>query len=115
MPTYEVNAPDGKQYRVNAPDGSTEQDAIAYVQREFYGPKEVSMPTKAEGFGEALTREIKDIPRQLGLTTRYGLEGIGGTLDLLASPLRAGLNAILPNKPMSRGGGPAIQGNTGEA
>jgi len=112
MPTYEVNSPDGKTYKVNAPEGSTEQDAISYVQREFYGPKEVSMPANKEGFGEALNREVRDIPRQLGLTARYGIEGVGGTLDMLASPFRAGLNAILPNKP---GGGPAIQGNTGEA
>lgn len=37
MPKFEVTAPDGKRYDVNAPDGATEQDAIAYVQREFYG------------------------------------------------------------------------------
>lgn len=108
MPTYEVNAPDGKQYRVNAPDGSTEQDAIAYVQREFYGPKEVSMPAKKEGFGEALTREVKDIPRQFGLTARYGLEGVGGTLDMLASPFRSGMNAVVPDSMRATG-------NTGEA
>lgn len=46
--------------------------------------------------------------RQGGLTARYGLEGLGGTLDLMASPIRAGLNALLP-------AGTQITGNTGEA
>ena len=36
MPTYEVNAPDGKKYRVNAPDGASQDDAIKYVQDNFY-------------------------------------------------------------------------------
>lgn len=38
MPTFEVTSPDGKTYRVNAPDGATQQDAIAYVQRNFSPP-----------------------------------------------------------------------------
>lgn len=94
MPQYEVNAPDGQKYRVNAPNGSSEQDAIDYVQKNFYGPKQVDMP---KGFGQSLSEGIADIPRQVGLTARHGIEGVGDTLDMLASPFRAGLNAILPN------------------
>lgn len=37
MPKFQVTSPDGKTYSVNAPEGATQDDAIAYVQREFYG------------------------------------------------------------------------------
>lgn len=83
MPTYEVSAPDGKKYRVNAPEGASQDDAIAYVQKQFYAPTDVDMsaPPKAEPkpeqFGQRVNREISEIPRQLGLTARYGLEGMG--------------------------------------
>lgn len=39
---------------------------------------------------------IDELKRQLGLTTRYLTEGIAGTADLLATPVRQGLNVILP-------------------
>lgn len=51
-----------------------------------------------EPLGQRMNREIASIPRQLGLTARYGIEGVGDTLEFLSSPIRAGLNAILPNQ-----------------
>lgn len=36
MATFEITSPDGGTYRVNAPDGATEQDAIAYVQKNHF-------------------------------------------------------------------------------
>ena len=103
MATYEVNAPDGKKYKVNAPEGASEQDAIKYVQDNFYGATKVDMPVPKEPIGSALNREIADIPRQLGLTARHGIEGVGNTLDMLASPFRAGLNAVLPGNLQAKG------------
>lgn len=38
--------------------------------------------------------EIRQIPRQLGLTARYAAEAVTGVADTLASPIRAGLNMI---------------------
>ena len=35
-----------------------------------------------------------ELVRQFGLAARYGLEGAGETLDFVASPVRAGLNAV---------------------
>lgn len=57
-----------------------------------------------DGIGKRLNREISDIPRQLGLTGRHVLEGIGDMADLVASPVRAGLNAAGMN----------IQGRSGK-
>lgn len=87
MPTYEVKAPDGQKFRVNAPDGATEQDAIAYVQREIYGPKNVDMPSPTKGFGQRLSEGIAEIPRQIGLTARHGIEGGLGAIGMFTDPL----------------------------
>lgn len=57
-----------------------------------------------EGIGARVSREIADIPRQLGLTARHGIEGIGDIADLVSSPVRAGLNAAGMN----------IQGRSGK-
>lgn len=46
--------------------------------------------------------------RQVGLTARHGIEGVGGMLDFFASPIRQGMNYILPDS-MS------ISGDTGKA
>jgi hypothetical protein len=37
MPTYRITGPDGAQYEVTAPEGASEQDVLAYVQRETKG------------------------------------------------------------------------------
>ena len=51
MPKFNVTAPDGTIYSVNAPDGATEDDAIAYIQREhgvdaLYFPNLGSIPAR---------------------------------------------------------------------
>lgn len=57
---------------------------------------------KAKPFGQQLNDAIADVPRQLGLTARYGLEGVGGMLDTLATPFRAALNVVgVDSKPGS--------------
>lgn len=88
MPTYEVNSPDGQKFRVNAPDGASEQDAIDYVQKNFY-TKEVDMNG---GFGKSLSKELGDIPRQLGLTARHAIEGGLGALGVVTDPLARLMN-----------------------
>lgn len=78
-------------------------------------------PPQGRGFGAQLGDAIADVPHQLGLTTRYAIEGVGDGLDFLASPIRAGLNAILPNRAPSLSGlvsgarpQPAITGRSGQ-
>lgn len=44
-----------------------------------------------EGWATAAGRAIMDVPRQVGLTARYGLEGLGQTAQMLTEPLRAGI------------------------
>jgi hypothetical protein len=118
MPTFKFTSPDGKQYTVNGPDGATEQQAFRMLQSQLAAAKPAA---PAKGFGEQLNDAVHDLPRQVGLTARYGLEGVGDALDFVASPIRAGLNAVLPNK--QRGvadvvagapARPAIEGRSGK-
>lgn len=46
---------------------------------------------------QAVGDELRQIPRQLALTGRYGLEAATGLADTLASPIRAGLNMFGAN------------------
>ena len=96
MPTFKFTSPDGKRYSVDGPDGATEQEAFQMLQSQLgAGPQ---VPAPAKPFGQQLNDNIADIPRQAGLTARYGIEGVGGALNMLATPVRAGLNLLLPKQ-----------------
>lgn len=82
MPTFEVKAPDGSTYEVNAPEGATEAQAIEYVRNNMGGMKaEKPAVVKAGEF-------LNAIPRQLGLTARYALEGPAEAAQIVTEPLR---------------------------
>lgn len=87
MPTFRISAPDGKTYEVTGPEGSTAEDALARVRSMV-----VATPTPEKGFGEQLSDTIKDVPRQIGLTARYGLEGLGNAVGVLSDPIGATIN-----------------------
>jgi len=56
----------------------------------------VSAPAPSKPFGEQLNESIADVPRQIGLTARAGLQGLGNIVDLVATPVRAAGNLVLP-------------------
>lgn len=92
---YKVRDPSGALREISGPAGATDEQVIAKAKELFGGqasepiPQPVTQEPVKRGYGEALAR-------QLGLTARYGIQGTGNTLDMLASPFRVGLNAILP-------------------
>jgi hypothetical protein len=89
MPTFEFTSPEGKKYSIDGPEGATQEQAFQILQTQLGGAK----PAKPEpSFSEKAGAALRDIPRQVGLTARYGLEAATGAADLLASPIRAGLN-----------------------
>lgn len=95
MPTYEVTSPDGKTWEVQAPDGATQEQVLGYAKQQWAAQvKQPPAAVQAGGF-------LKDtLPRQLGLTGRYAMEGGAGVLDTLSSPFRVALNAIgVKNRP----------------
>lgn len=77
MPTFEITSPDGKRFQVTAPDGATQEEVLKYAQ--------ANMPA-AKQAGSALN----DIPRQLGLTARYAIEGPAQAAQIFTEPV-AGL------------------------
>lgn len=69
-------------------------------------PDDAPAPKKPKPFGQQLNDTISDAPRQLGLTVRYGLEGVGGAFDaLIGNPLRTLARPVLGNKATADTGG----------
>lgn len=110
MPTFKITAPDGNSYDVNAPEGASEADVLAYAQRTYKMAAAPKAPSKP--FGQQLNEGIADIPRQVGLTARAALSGIGGGLDFLASPFRGAMN-MLPGVDIKPGGGDYLANSAG--
>lgn len=79
-----VQLPDGNTAQF--PDGMKASDIEAVLQKQY---KPVSV-----GLGETL----REIPRQIGLTARAGVSGALDIADLLATPFRAGLEAVTGQK-----------------
>ena len=102
MAKYEITGPDGKSYEVNAPDGASEQDVLAFAQRSW---KMAAAPKAAKPFGKDLGDAIADVPRQVGLTARHAVEGLGDTFDsFVGNPLRTLASPLLGNAPTARTG-----------
>lgn len=80
-------------------------DEIRIMLGEQKQPQE--KPEQVVEFG----RQVLDVPRQLGLTARYGIEGVAGAADVLGAPIRSGLEQIL-GRPV-RPAGPMIAGALG--
>lgn len=78
--------------------GTPEFDTVAKAYAES------SAASSGEKKAEAKQRTLgQEVGRQIGLTGRYALEGAGGALDFLASPIRGGLNMLGAN--IQPGGG----------
>lgn len=66
---------------IEFPDGMAAPDIEKAIKANIMSIK----PAAAVNAG----KEINSIPRQLGLTARYGLEGLGNTAQILSEPIRA--------------------------
>lgn len=89
-----VRLPDGTIIQ-NVPDGTTKADLAAKLQNNGMAvPSEwlqsAPQAKPVQDAGESLNRGLSDIPRQLGLTTRYALEGPAQAAQLVTEPI-AGL------------------------
>lgn len=58
-------------------------------------PQAEQRPEEERSFAQRVGDTIREIPRQVGLTARYGLEGVGQAAGMLTEPIRQGLNVGL--------------------
>lgn len=87
MAKYRVTGPDGSTYDVTAPDDATPEQVQAMVAQSI-GPQ----PEAVEQVGAALNTGLSAIPRQLGLTARHAMTGLGGAVGVLSNPIASALN-----------------------
>lgn len=101
----DVRLPDGTIIK-NVPDGTTKADLVAKLQNngmavpsEWLQAAPQSQPVQETG--RAINRGLSDIPRQLGLTARYALEGPAQAAQVLTEPI-AGLMRMagIPTRPI---------------
>lgn len=90
----DVRLPDGTIIK-NVPDGTTKADLVAKLQGNGMAvPSEwlqAAPPTQpVQEAGRSLNRGLSDVPRQLGLTARYALEGPAQAAQVFTEPV-AGL------------------------
>jgi hypothetical protein len=86
--TFEVKI--GKEvYEVDAKD----ENEAWQLANKFHASNPAE-PAPKMGVGESIVSAIKDAPRQLGLTARYGIEGTANTLGMPVEPLRQVVGAI---------------------
>lgn len=93
--------------------GGVEGEATAPDRYEIaaakFGALETVAPAAAKrekGFGEQLNDFVSDAPRQVGLTARHTVEGLGGMFDsIVGNPLRTLASPVLGNAPRADTGG----------
>lgn len=96
MPTYEFSGPDGKTYEVGAPEGATQEQAFQMLQGQLAaGTAPATAPASAT---MSAGRALNDIPRQLGLTARYALEGPAQAAQIVTEPVRFLTDKLLPDR-----------------
>lgn len=90
MPKFNITSPDGASYEVNAPDGATEQDAIAYVQKNLY---KASTPAPAASSGGATGEWAPAGPSRTERLVKGLRDPIDGGAQLLVNMLPKSLVA----------------------
>lgn len=88
-----VRLPDGTVIE-NVPDGTTKADLVTKlktngmaVPAEWMQDAPAHQPAEKSA-AERIGAGLRDIPRQVGMFARYGMEGLGGLADVAANPIR---------------------------
>jgi hypothetical protein len=86
-----------EEFRLGVPETTQQANPFDELNSEFALPKSAPYvappPVKQPTTGENVVNALKDFPRQVGLTARYGLEGLGNVGSILASPFQVPMNA----------------------
>lgn len=80
MATYVVTAPDGKEYEITAPEGASQEEVLAYAQRNY---AQAAKPERSM---------LQEAGRQAGLTARAAITGVTSIPAMMADPVAAAIN-----------------------
>jgi hypothetical protein len=106
----DVRLPDGTVIK-DVPDGTTKAQLTEKLKANGMAvPSEWLVPQKEPSTTERIGAGIREVPRQLGLTARYGIEGLGRMLDVGTEPIRQ-----LAVNPLLRLAGATPAASTGSA
>ena len=96
MPIYTVEGPDGRKYRIEGPAGATAEQLGQVISSQAQ-----PQPQPVQEAGQSINRGLSDIPRQVGLTARYALEGPAQAAQIVTEPI-AGLMrwSGIPTRPL---------------
>ncbi len=84
----DVRLPDGTIIK-NVPEGTTKADLAAKLKSNGMAvPAEWLQSTPSKSAVQQIGEELRQIPRQLGLTARYGIEGVARAADIVGEPVR---------------------------
>lgn len=88
----DVRLPDGTIIK-NVPEGTTKADLAAKLKSNGMAvPAEwlqsTPQPAPSKSAVQQIGDELRQIPRQLGLTARYGIEGVARAADIVGEPVR---------------------------
>lgn len=92
----DVRLPDGTLLQ-NVPDGTTKAELVAKLKRNGFDTSGLE-PEPAVKAGQAINQAVDSLPRQLGLTARYGLEGLANSAQLVTEPLRYLTDKLTPDR-----------------
>lgn len=88
----DVRLPDGTVIQ-NVPDGTTKADLVAKLKSNGMAvPSEWIAAEPQKPASVEVGNGLREVGRQVGLTARYGLEGLAQVLDIGHEPLRALMN-----------------------
>ena len=91
----DVRLPDGTIIK-NVPEGTTKADLAAKLKSNGMAvPAEwlqsTPQPAPSKSAVQQIGEELRQIPRQLGLTVRHGITGLAGLADVVTEPIRVGV------------------------
>lgn len=91
----DVRLPDGTIIK-NVPEGTTKADLAAKLKSNGMAvPAEwlqsTPQPAPSKSTVQQIGDELRQIPRQLGLTVRHGITGLAGLADVVTEPIRVGV------------------------
>lgn len=88
MAQFRVTAPDGAVYEITAPDDATPEQVQQVVAQQVGQPQQEVV----QAVGSKLSNALGAIPRQLGLTGRAALTGMGDAVGVLSNPIASAIN-----------------------